>query len=132
MPLCQEAKFVVASDASKVGIAGVLFQEDSEGQLRHFSYWARKLKDAETRYSAYDKEALAIGEAISRVSRMYLLGSKCVSVVSDHASLVHLLKWSTDKLTDSQTHWAKKRIPYANLIRMLFMNGILNGADRVS
>jgi hypothetical protein len=28
---------------------------------------ARKLKDAETKYNAYDKEALAIVEAVSRV-----------------------------------------------------------------
>jgi hypothetical protein len=29
-----EAEFVVATDASKVGIAGVLLQEDSNGHLR--------------------------------------------------------------------------------------------------
>ncbi len=62
---------------------------------------ARKLKDAETRYSAYDREALAIVEAVSRAWRTYLLGSKCFSsVVTDHATLVHLLKQSSDKLTD--------------------------------
>ena len=73
----RDAEFIVATDASKVGIAGVLLQEDSEGHLRPCAYWARKLKDAETRYSAYDKEALAIVEAVSRVWRVYLLGCKC-------------------------------------------------------
>ena len=63
----QDAEFIVARDASKVGIAGVLLQEDSEGHLRPCAYWARKLKDVETRYSAYDKETLAIVEAVSRV-----------------------------------------------------------------
>ncbi len=63
----QDAEFIVARDASKVGIAGVLLQEDSEGHLRPCAYWARKPKDDETRYSAYDKEALAIVEAVSRV-----------------------------------------------------------------
>ncbi len=63
----QEAEFVVATYASKVGIAGVLLQEDSNGHLRPRAYWARKIKDAETRYSAYDKEALAIVEIVSRV-----------------------------------------------------------------
>ena len=29
-----ETEFVVANDASKVGIAGVLFQEDTSGSLR--------------------------------------------------------------------------------------------------
>jgi hypothetical protein len=100
----QEAEFVVATDASKVGIAGVLLQVDSNGHLRPCAYWARKLKDAETRYSAYDKKALAIVEAVSRIWRMHLLGCKCFSVVTDHATFVHLLKQQSDRLTDKQTH----------------------------
>ena len=63
----REAKFIVATDASKVGIAEVLLQEDSEGHLRPCAYRAQKLIDAETKYNAYDKEALAIVEAVSRV-----------------------------------------------------------------
>ena len=47
----QEAEFVVATYANKVGIAGVLLQEDSNGRLRPCAYWARKLKDAKTRYN---------------------------------------------------------------------------------
>ena len=62
----QEAEFVVAADASKVGIAGVLLQEDSDGHLRPCAYRARKLKDTETRYSAYDKDALAIVDVVFR------------------------------------------------------------------
>ena len=41
----QEAGFVVGTDSSMVGIAGVLLQEDSEGHLRPCAYLARKLKD---------------------------------------------------------------------------------------
>ena len=67
------------------------------------SYWARKLKDDATRLSAYDKEALDIVEAVSRVRRMYLLGCKCFSMVTDHWTLVHLLKQSSNKLTDRKT-----------------------------
>ena len=51
----QEAEIVVATNASKFGIAGVLLQEDSEGHLRQCAYRARNLKDADTIYSAYDK-----------------------------------------------------------------------------
>ena len=61
------ANFIVATEASKVGIAGVLLQKDSEGHLRPCDYLARKLKDVETVNSAYDKEVLAIVEAVSRV-----------------------------------------------------------------
>ncbi len=72
----QEAEFLVATDASKVGIAGVLLQEDTSGSLRSCAYWARKLKECKTRYRAYDREALAVVEAVSRVWKVYSLGCK--------------------------------------------------------
>ena len=37
----QEAEFVVATHASKVGIAGVLLQKNSEVHLKPCAYWAR-------------------------------------------------------------------------------------------
>jgi len=70
----QEAEFVVALDANKIGIAGVLLREESEDHLRPCAYWARKLKDVETRHSAYDKEAFAMVRNVSRVWSMHLLG----------------------------------------------------------
>ena len=84
-----EAEFVVATYASKVGVAGVLLQEDTSGSLRPYAHLARTLKDCKTRYSAYDREALAVVEAVSRVWRVYLLGCKHFSVVIDHATLTH-------------------------------------------
>ena len=38
----RDAEFIDATDASKVGIAGVLLQEESEGHLRPCAYRARK------------------------------------------------------------------------------------------
>ena len=128
----KDTEFIVATDKSKVGIAGVLLQEDSEGHLRPCAYWTRKLKDVETKYRAYTKEALAIVETVSRVWRRYQLGCKCFSVFTDHATIVHLLKQSSDKLTDKQTHWVDKLMPYANLMRILYRKEILNEADPVS
>ena len=64
----QDAELVVATDASKICIAGLLLQdEDSEGHLRPCAYWARRPQDAETMYSTYGKEALVIVEVVSRV-----------------------------------------------------------------
>ncbi len=63
---------------------------------------------------------------------MYLLGCKCLSVITDHATLVHLLKQSSDKLTDRQSHWVEKLMPYANGMRILYRKGILSEADPVS
>ncbi len=93
-----EAEFFVPTDASKVGIAWVLLQEDAFGSLRPCAHWARKQKDCETMYSTYDSDALAFVEVVSRVWRGYLLGFKRFSLVTDHASLTHLLKQPSDKL----------------------------------
>jgi hypothetical protein len=83
-------------------------------------------------YSAYDKEALGIVEAVFRVYRMYLLDCKCFLLGMDHATRVHLLKHPSDKLTYRQTHWVEKLIHYANLMRVFYIKGILNEADPVS
>ena len=125
---------MVAIESSKVGIAGVLLQEESNGHLRPCAYRDRKLQDAETRYSsAYNKETLAIVEAVSRVWSMYLLGCECFLVVKDHAILVHLFKLSSDKLTDRQTHWViwvEALLPYANLMRIVYRTGNLTRLTR--
>ena len=62
-----DATFTVATDASTVGIAAVLLQ-DQGGGLQPVSYWARKLNSAErgNTYSAYDLEALAVCEEVKR------------------------------------------------------------------
>ena len=91
-----EAQFVVATDASKVGILGVLLQGDASSSLRHCAYWARKLKYCETRYSAYDREALAVVEVVTRVWKVYLLECKHFSMATDHATLTQLLKQISD------------------------------------
>jgi hypothetical protein len=61
---------------AKMAFVGVLLQEDTFGSLRPCAYWARKLKDCETRYSAYDREALAVVEVLPRLWKVYLLGCK--------------------------------------------------------
>jgi hypothetical protein len=45
----QYTEFVIATNASKVGIVGVLLQEDNSGSSTPNAYWAMKLKDFETR-----------------------------------------------------------------------------------
>ena len=54
--------------------------------------------------SAYDREALAVVEGVSRVWRVYLLRCTHFSVINYHATLTHLLKQSSDKLTDRRVH----------------------------
>jgi len=90
--------------------------------LRPCVYMARKAKDDETMYSAYNKEALVV--SITWI--VYFIGCKCSSVVTDHASLVHLLKESSDKLTDMRIQWVIELMPYFNLMHILYSKGVLN------
>ena len=60
----EQAEFVVATDASDIGLGAVLMQHNDEGVLQPVSYFAKKLNGAQQRYSAYDKEALGTVEAI--------------------------------------------------------------------
>jgi len=115
-----EAEFVDATDASKVGIVGVLLQEDTSNFLRLCAYWARKLKDCKTGYRAYGREALAVVEAVSRVWRVYLPGCKHISVVIDHTTLTHLLKQSSNKLTNRQAHSVEQLMPFAHSMSILY------------
>lgn len=55
--LITNAKLVLSTDASAIG--GVL-QKEETGRLRPLAFFSKKLKPNETKYSAFDKELLAI------------------------------------------------------------------------
>ena len=125
-----DAEFIVATESSNVGLGAL--QEDSEGSVRPCAYWARKLNDAGRNYSAYDLEALAAVEAVTRVWRMYLDGAASITVVTDHATLVHLLKQPSTNLTKRQAHFVEKLMPYTGTMKTVYRNGSANEADPVS
>jgi hypothetical protein len=81
------ATFAVATNASTLGIATVMLQ-DQGGGLHPISYWARKLNSAErgNTYFAYDLEALAVCEAVKHL-RCYLEGCSKFLVVTYHDTL---------------------------------------------
>lgn len=66
------ARTEVHTDASQMGIAGILLQEH-EAQLRPVAYYSRHTNNAETRYHSYELETLAVVETLLKF-RVYLLG----------------------------------------------------------
>ncbi len=57
-------QFILETDASQHHVAAVFLQYDDEGLPRAVGYFSQKLRPAEVRYSATDREALAIVLAI--------------------------------------------------------------------
>ena len=79
--------FQMYTDASQEAIGAVLLQDD-----KHVGYFSRKLKPAERNYSTFDRETLAIVEALLYF-RVWVLGQH-VSVYTDHKPLVTWLETS--------------------------------------
>ena len=75
---------IVHTDASEVGLGGVLSQVRAEDE-HPITYVSRKLLPNERNYSTVEKEALAIKWTLDKL-RYYLLGRE-FTLVTDHAPL---------------------------------------------
>ena len=75
----------VHTDASKVGLGGILMQKQTDGKLHPVAYFSRQTHGAEPNYHSYELETLAVVETLKKF-RSYLLGLNFV-VVTDCNSL---------------------------------------------
>ena len=89
--ICQiipNAVFKVQTDASDVGIEGVIYQLDDNNEHRIISVASRCLSEVEYKYTTTEKELLAVVCTIFKF-RYYLIGIK-FEIITDHKSLVFL------------------------------------------
>ena len=112
----KETKFLV--DASPVGIAGILVQDDQP-----IAYGSRALSDVESRYSQTEREALAVVWACEHFD-IYVRGSSC-TVVTDHKPLMHI--WSKPRPPLWIARWSLRLRPYD--LTIVFRPGKDNAAD---
>jgi transposase InsO family protein len=84
--------FILSTDASLTRIAGVLKQETSSG-LKVCCYKSRLLNDVEQRYSATEREALAIYWCLDQLRPV--VGTSSVVIETDHKPLVNMHLKST-------------------------------------
>ena len=82
-----EKPFSIACDASDVAIGAVLTQ-DIDGEEHPICYFSQKLNAAERKYSATERECLAVIRGIEKF-RGYVEGAKFI-VFTDHAALSYL------------------------------------------
>src|SRR5882672_10952075 len=101
-------KYLVRTDASDFAIGATLRQmqkTEEKGMVdRIIAYFSRKLHDAETRYSTYDKELLGIHDAVDHW-KYYLQNGHKFKVQTDHSALQHVL--NQPKLTSRQMRLLK-------------------------
>ena len=53
-------------------------------------------------------------------------------MVIDYATLTHLVKQTSDKLSDRQVHWVERLMPFAQCMSIIYRKGSINEADDVS
>ena len=118
--------YTVTTDASDLAIGAVLSQNDEIGE-RPVAYMSKTLNSTQRRYATYDKEMLAVLEAL-RIWKPYL-ASKPFTIVTDHAPLQYLQSQTT--LSDRQARWINRLAHFQ--YTMIHKPGRLNtAADALS
>ena len=105
----KEGKFRVETDASGHAIGGVLSQEQN-GKWKPIAFLSRTMQAAERNYKIYDKELLAIVEALTKWRQYLLDAAKPFEVWMDHENLKYF--WEPYKLNGRQTQWYLKLQDY--------------------
>lgn len=92
-------QFTVTTDASEYALGAVLSQEGKKGEEKPVAYASRRLTEAETRYSALERELLGVVWAVEHF-RPYVFGRR-FKVHTDHRPLqwVGQLKESSARIT---------------------------------
>ena len=131
VPWNEDRETRITTDASDVGLGAVLEQK-VENIWRPVEFWSRKLKSAETRYSATDKEWLAVVEAVSSHWRPLLEGRETI-VRTDHRPLLGKLSSASSipPLLHRHTRWIERLSPFS--LRLEHISGSDNHiADALS
>ncbi|BHF77170.1 hypothetical protein SprV_0502027300 [Sparganum proliferum] len=89
-----DAQLTLMTDASSTAV-GASLQQTVSGVLQHLAFFSKKLSPAETRYSVFGRELLAVYLSI-RHFRHFLEGREFV-VLTDHKPLVFALRASPDR-----------------------------------
>ena len=89
----------IMTDASDIAIGAVL-QQFVEDEWRPIAYFSKKLKPAETRYSTFDRELLAIYLAIKHFR--HVLEGRQFFVLTDHKPLIYSLSSALNRHSPRQ------------------------------
>ncbi|HSN24100.1 MAG TPA: reverse transcriptase family protein, partial [Methylomicrobium sp.] len=80
--------FEIATDASNLAVAGVLFQTSSEGKPCPISFFSKKLTDAQRNWPVIEREALGVLTGLQKF-KTWIFGYRIVAYC-DHNPLAYL------------------------------------------
>ncbi|ESK84309.1 reverse transcriptase-rnase h-integrase, partial [Moniliophthora roreri MCA 2997] len=84
-----EKPFIIEADASKWATGAVLKQQGSDGELHPCGYISHAFTATEQNYEIYDRELLAITNALKAWEHYFLGRAHPVTVLSDHKNLTY-------------------------------------------
>ncbi|GBO22350.1 Transposon Ty3-I Gag-Pol polyprotein [Araneus ventricosus] len=123
-----EAKLSLVVDASNTGIAGTL-QQTYLKNTQPLAFYSRKLTSAESRYSTYDRELLAVYSSVKHF-RHFLEGRDFI-IYTDHKPLTFAFQQTGDKPSPRQQRHLEFISQFSTDIR--YISGIQNTvADALS
>ena len=82
---------MVETDASSVSVRAVLAQKKEDGKIHPIQYAICKMNKSERKYSACEREALAVFFALKKFC-VYLLSSTPLKLVTDHQALSYAFR----------------------------------------
>ena len=98
----------VHTDASSIGLAGMLLQRTDEKDWKPIFYYSRHCTDAERNHHSYELEVLAVVEALERF-RIYILG-KHFRLITDCSAIASIK--TKKELIPRIARWWMKLLEY--------------------
>jgi len=99
-----DGDLILRTDASQVGLGGVLLLRTPGAPDRPISYFSHKFSDTMTRWSTYEQELYAILYCLTRNPFRQLLKLKKFTVETDHRNLQYLSSVDADR-SPKLTRW---------------------------
>ena len=116
------------TDALDGVIAGVLSQQQPNGEWHPAAYYSKTIINAKLNYPIYDKEMLAIVLSLQHW-RVHLQGTlEAIQVVSDHKALEYFM--TTKALSARQARWAEILSQFN--FQIMYKPGATNRADALT
>jgi hypothetical protein len=111
------------------GTGAILLQEQPDGSLRPYSYYAKTLNKAQRKYHIYDQELLAIAAALNEY-RIYIEGCSSFTVITEHRPLIHIP--TQPNIGRRHVQWVSALSQYTGYMKIVYRKGSENDSYALS